>query len=43
MLNKEMKIIEEFLDEIKDILWFVYLAIFKVAGVIPEELNWHQK
>nr|KYP74926.1 Retrovirus-related Pol polyprotein from transposon 17.6 [Cajanus cajan] len=44
---KEREILEEFPDEkllmVQERPWFVDLANFKAAGVIPEDFTWHQK
>nr|KYP53547.1 Retrovirus-related Pol polyprotein from transposon 17.6 [Cajanus cajan] len=43
----EPELSEEFLDEkllsIQERPWFANMANFKAAGVIPEDLNWHQR
>nr|KYP36512.1 Transposon Ty3-I Gag-Pol polyprotein [Cajanus cajan] len=43
----EPELSEEFLDEkllsIQERPWFADMANFKAAGVIPEDLNWHQR
>lgn len=44
---KQQEIIEEFPDEklfmMQERPWFADIANFKVAGVLPEGLNWHQR
>nr|KYP32883.1 Retrovirus-related Pol polyprotein from transposon 17.6 [Cajanus cajan] len=44
---KEREILEEFPDEkifmVQERPWFVDLANFKAAGVIPEDFTWHQR
>ena len=44
---KEVEVKEEFLVErlllVQERPWFADIANFKATGVIPEDLNWHQK
>jgi len=44
---KEKDIVSEFSDEallyIEDRPWFADMANFKASGVMPYDLNWHQK
>nr|KYP44893.1 Retrovirus-related Pol polyprotein from transposon 17.6 [Cajanus cajan] len=43
----ELEVVEEFPDEkllaIQARPWFAAMANFKAAGVIPKDLNWHQR
>ena len=45
--TKEKEILEEFLNEkllvVQERPWFADMANFKAAGVIPQELTWHQR
>jgi len=47
MTREELEIHDEFSDEsllvVNKRLWFADFANYKVAGIIPKDLNWHKK
>ena len=47
MTREELEIHDEFFDEsllvVNKRLWFADFANYKVAGIIPKDLNWHQR